>query len=317
MTPPPFDTNRFRALFQSARVRPLIIAHRGDSAHAPENTLEAAELGFEAGADVWELDVHLTRDGVPVVIHDESLTRTTNVARRFANDARRATGYRICDFDLDEIRVLDAGSWFVDPSGGPRSANAFGTLETLPDSDQKHFASGAIRVPTLREALQLTERLDWLVNVELKSFPCANPNLVGAVLRDIDAVGCASRVLVSSFDHADLARLAGLRPTLPTGVLTTTPLFHPDRYVRELLQCEAYHPSAQALGSESEAYLRAPGANSLRVDDLLRLKSAHVPVLVYTVNDGRPDGLAAHLIEAGVSGLFSDSPQALRSLLGS
>ena len=65
--------NRFRA--RIGRGPPVVIAHRGDSAHAPENTLDAARLGHAAGSFAWELDVYLTRDGVPVVVHDESLLR--------------------------------------------------------------------------------------------------------------------------------------------------------------------------------------------------------------------------------------------------
>ena len=72
--------NRFLARLESPRRFPVIVAHRGDSFHAPENTLEAGQLAWEAGADAWELDVQLTRDGVPIVLHDESLLRTTNVA---------------------------------------------------------------------------------------------------------------------------------------------------------------------------------------------------------------------------------------------
>ena len=90
------------------------MAHRGDSFHAPENTLEAADLAHKAGADAWELDVQLTRDGVPVVLHDASLLRTTDVAARFKNDLRSTYGFRVSDFDWNEVRALDAGSWFVD-----------------------------------------------------------------------------------------------------------------------------------------------------------------------------------------------------------
>ena len=67
--------------------------------HAPENTLEAARLGRQAGAEAWELDVQLTRDGVAVVLHDESLSRTTDVAARFPGDPRGRDGYRVTDFD--------------------------------------------------------------------------------------------------------------------------------------------------------------------------------------------------------------------------
>jgi glycerophosphoryl diester phosphodiesterase len=308
------EANRFRAVLREAWTRPLIVAHRGASAFAPENTLEAAERGFAAGADAWELDVHLTRDGVPVVIHDESLLRTTNVAHRFEGDAREALGFRVAAFDFAEIQALDAGSWFVAPDGGARSARAFGTREALSPQDVRRYASGTVRVPTLAEALRFTMRRDWLVNVELKSFPGANPGLVDAVLATIDETGASSRVLISSFDHADLARVVAARPDLATGVLTTTPLCRPDAYVRETLGCDAYHPSDLALGAASEAYLHDPAPGNLRTADLAPLAARGVPVLVYTVNDARPGGLAAHLAEAGVAGLFTDDPAALVAL---
>lgn len=316
MTPAPSTGNRFRALFRDRRARPLIVAHRGDSAFAPENTLEAAERGFRAGGQAWELDVHLTRDGVPIVIHDETLVRTTDVAHRFETDPRAASGYRVADFDLAEIRSLDAGSWFVDSNGGLRSAAAFGTLGALAPEDVARYKSRAVRVPTLAEALELTCRLDWLVNVELKSFPSANAGLVDAVLAVIDETDSAARVLISSFDHAELARVTERRSDLATGVLTATPLFRPDAYVRDALGCDAYHPSALTLGAGSEAYLKAPSSQNLRTADLRRLAARGVAVLVYTVNDARPDGLAAHLAEAGVAGLFTDDPRALVALLG-
>ena len=114
--------NRFLAMLGSHGDFPLVLAHRGDSFRAPENTIEAARLGWQDGADAWELDVQLTRDGVPVVLHDESLLRTTDVATKFAGDVRARDGFRLSDFDFVEVRALDAGSWFVNPAGGPRSA---------------------------------------------------------------------------------------------------------------------------------------------------------------------------------------------------
>ena len=314
MRPERASANRFRTAWQTRRARPLIVAHRGDSAHAPENTLEAAEQGFGARADAWELDVQLARDGVPVVIHDDSLVRTTDVALRFPADPRASSGYRVADFDLDEIRTLDTGSWFVRPDGGARSAADFGTLGQLSDAERARYGSGSVRVPTLLEALRFTKERDWLVNVELKSFPRADPALLDAVIAAIDETETAAHVLVSSFDHADLARVAASRPDLATGVLVTTPLFRPEIYVRDVLGCDAYHPSALALGASSAAYRQAPGPASLRTSDLAGLAGRGVPVLVYTVNDARRHGLAAHLAEAGVAGLFTDDPAALMAL---
>ena len=186
--------NRFLTLLDSPRDRPLIIAHRGDSFHAPENTLEAARLGRETGADAWELDVHLTRDDVPVVIHDESLLRTTDVAIRFAGDPRGRDGFRVSDFDLDEVRSLDAGSWFVARDGDPRSACDFGTLDRLDPVAVEHFRSGSVRIPTLEEALLFTRDQDWLVNVEIKSFPehrqASSPGSSRSSRRPGHPIGC-------------------------------------------------------------------------------------------------------------------------------
>jgi glycerophosphoryl diester phosphodiesterase len=304
-------SNRFRELLRATRARPLIVAHRGDSFYAPENTLEAARIGWETGADAWEFDVQLSRDGVPVVIHDESLLRTTDVARRFAGDPRVGAGFLVSHFDRSEIDSLDAGSWFLDPMGGSRTAAAFGTFELIPPGSRARFGAGDVRVPTLAEALDLTNRLDWLANVELKSYPNTEPRLLDATLAVIDETGSASRVLLSSFDHADVARVARLRPDIATGVLTATPLFRPDEYVRERVLADTYHPSALVLGAGSDRYLSSPSPHHLRVKDLVRLRQRGVPVLAYTVNDTTCHGLAMHLAEAGVSGFFTDDPRRL------
>ncbi|HEX8201993.1 MAG TPA: glycerophosphodiester phosphodiesterase family protein [Isosphaeraceae bacterium] len=299
---------------------PWVIAHRGDSFHAPENTLEAARLGWEAGASAWEFDVRLTRDDVPVVVHDDSLPRTTDVARRFAGDPRAATRFLVADFDWSEIQSLDAGGWFLEPGAGPnpghpaRTAAGFGSIARLDPGQRAWYASGRVRVPTLAEALALTVELDWAANIELKSSFGGEPALVEAVLAEVDRAGAADRVWISSFDHADVARVGRLHPGLATGVLTATPLYRPARYVREGVGAAAYHPAAHALGSESAGYRRRPSAAMLRAGDLDDLRAAGVPVYVYTVNDARPGGLAEHLAEAGVSGLYSDDPGSLGAL---
>ncbi len=318
----PGVSNLFLERLRSVQARPLIIAHRGDSSHNPENTLEAARLGWEAGADAWELDVQLTRDGVAVVLHDESLSRTTDVAARHPDDLRGRDGYRVIDFDWGEVRELDAGSWFASERGGPRSALEFGTLGGLPSDRREHYRSGKIRIPTLVEALELTLELDWLVNVEIKSFPDDPPCLVEAVLEAIERTGSASRVLLSSFDHRDLVRVAAmarhqhlsLQP-ISLGALVDTPLANPRAYVTGTVGVDAYHVSARSLGSESVAYRHHPSLGSLRGEDVEELRSAGIPVLVYTVNDHGPGGLADHLASLGVAGLFTDDPAGMRMLL--
>jgi glycerophosphoryl diester phosphodiesterase len=306
--------NAFLDRLRTRRGRPLVIAHRGDSFGAPENTLQAATSARDAGADAWEFDVRLSRDGVPVVIHDESLARTTDVVARFRYDPRAARDFLVSEFDFDEIRSLDAGSWFLGEEGRARTARAFGSRHSLRPEDVLLFASGGVRVPSLREALELTARLDWLANVELKSFPNDGRELVHAVLAEVEAVGIADRILISSFDHREVALARHVDPRLATGALAETPLSAPEQYVADLLRADCYHPSAAVLGAGSDRYRQRPCPEALAAEELSHLHCRGIGVLVYTVNDSRPGGLAAHLAELGVDALFTDDPKGMRSL---
>ncbi|MFN7931131.1 MAG: glycerophosphodiester phosphodiesterase family protein [Blastocatellia bacterium] len=102
-----------------------LIAHRGASAYAPEHTLEAYRLALQQGADFVEQDLQITKDGVLVCLHDETLERTTNVKEVFPDRFNLANGkqrWEVCDFTLAEIKQLDAGSWFDKKFAGARVA---------------------------------------------------------------------------------------------------------------------------------------------------------------------------------------------------
>ena len=114
-----------------------VIAHRGASASAPENTLPAFELAAQQGADAFELDVRLTRDGAPVVIHDATLERTTSLT----GPVRART--------LAELRAADAGHWYT-PDGG----------RTMPCRDH------GVRIPTLAEVLWAFPAMPVLIEVK-------------------------------------------------------------------------------------------------------------------------------------------------------
>jgi glycerophosphoryl diester phosphodiesterase len=290
----------------------VIVAHRGDSFHAPENTLEAARLGREAGADAWELDVHLTRDAVPVVIHDESLLRTTDVAVRFAGDPRGRDGFRVSDFDFAEVRSLDASSWFVARDGGPRSARDFGTLARLDPAPVERFRSGSVLIPTLEEALIFTREQDWLVNVEIKSFPEHPAGIVARVLEVLAATGTSDRVLISSFDHDDVVAADQPGRRHAVGILLATPIHRLPEYAVDMVGADTVHVSTEVLGADSVAYRQAGDASGLRHDIVKSLKTQGVPTLVYTVNHQAGGKLARHLAEIGVDGLFTDDPNSLK-----
>ncbi len=101
----------------------VLVAHRGASAYAPEHTAAAYRLALEQGADFVEQDLQLTRDGALVCLHDATLERTTDVEEVFPDRFREIGGKRrwpVVDFDLEEVRRLDAGAWFSEEFAGQR-----------------------------------------------------------------------------------------------------------------------------------------------------------------------------------------------------
>jgi len=188
--------------------RTLNIAHQGACGLAPSNTLAAFRLAAELGADGVELDVHLSADGVVVVIHDFTVDRTTDGAGWVAN------------LPLEALKELDAGSWF-DPS----------------------FAGE--RIPTLEEVFEeVGHRL--LINVELKVPPREDRGLEAAVVGLVERQGLADRVLISSFNPYALRRVRRLAPHIPLGFLYgSAPLSRVARVAAWLmrdLRPEAIHP---------------------------------------------------------------------------
>lgn len=268
----------------------LVVAHRGARSVAPENTLAAARRAAELGADGWELDVQLTKDGQLVLIHDADLTRTTNAREVFPERAP----WRVGDFTLDEIRTLDAGSWFVrdDP---------FGTVRSGEVSAQAAQAYAGERIPTLREALLLTAELGLWVNIELKGTPytplsASGRAMVDGVVALVRELGLVDRVLVSSFDHERIRYLKDVAPGIPAALLTTVlPLGTVD-YARTR--------GADAVNPSVDAYTSVWGR---------QLQEAGLGVFVWTVN--APEALARLAGDPAVTGIITDWPQRLRPLV--
>ncbi len=142
--------------------RHLVIAHRGASADAPENTIEAIELAVEQGCDAFECDVRITRDGVPVLMHDPTLTRTTG----HEGDVRHLS--------LDEVQAVDAGSQYVDAAEG------------------HPYRERGIRVPVLREVLRSFPTIPLIIEIK-------DPEAQGAVAELLLAEGAVDRCVVASF----------------------------------------------------------------------------------------------------------------------
>lgn len=218
---------------------PRIIAHRGWSAKAPENTMAAFRLAMEFGVDGLELDVHLTRDGHVVICHDERLDRTTD-----------GTGL-IAELTLDEIRRFDAGSWF-----GP------------------HYRGE--RVPTLRELLEAVAESPWrgIINIELKTGVVRYPGIEEAVVRLLREFDLASRAIISSFNHYSLAEVRRIAKDIETGILYSAGLYEPWTYAARI-GCRALHPLHFAAVPEIIEGAHAHGfqVNVWTVDDPLRAKA--------------------------------------------
>lgn len=164
----------------------MVVAHRGASSDHPENTLEAFEGAIRVGADVVELDVRMTADHVPVVLHDADVSATTD------------------------------GSGFVHQL----------TLEQVKRLDASKGAGGPIRIPTLREALEgLSGRIGVDIEVKNipgeASFDSPREEAAEAVVRMLAEVGFDGLVLVTSFNWLSIERVRDLDPAIATGFLTT------------------------------------------------------------------------------------------------
>jgi glycerophosphoryl diester phosphodiesterase len=194
---------------------PLILAHRGASARAPENTLAAFRLACTLGADGIELDVQLTRDHVPVVIHDDTVDRTSD-------------GHgRVADMTVGELTRLDAGAWKADEYRGER-------------------------IPTLAQVFDgLT---DWLkpigrarpalINVELKTERVFTDGLEREVLNLISRYDLETCILLSSFNPLSLYRAKKINPRIPRGLLydNSLPIYFRNAWFRLLAGPRAMHP---------------------------------------------------------------------------
>jgi glycerophosphoryl diester phosphodiesterase len=175
-------TNEKKGISYTNLKRPAIFAHRGSSAYAPENTLAAFKLAVEQHADAIELDAKLSADNQVVVVHDETVDRTTD-----------GTG-RVSALTLAELKALDAGTKFSP-------------------------AFQAEKIPTLAEVFEVISD-QIFINVELKNFASPTDDLPDRVVSLIKQFGLESSVILSSFIPFALIRACFLLPDIPMGLLT-------------------------------------------------------------------------------------------------
>lgn len=185
-----------------------VLGHRGAAFYAPENTLPSFELALSQGADGVELDVHLSKDGELIVIHDERLDRTTN-----------GTGF-VKDHTLEELKALDA-------------------------SYGKQGYEG-VKIPTLSEVYGLFKDNDKLINVEIKTDIFDYPGICEKLLALEDGMGMGGRIIYSSFNHYTVKEMKALRPGSKVGLLYMCGIVSPWDYAKAI-GAECLHPHFIAM----------------------------------------------------------------------
>lgn len=271
--------------------RPWTIAHRGASAYAPENTIPAFTLGADQGAVFVEIDLQRTKDGQLVALHDLTLDRTTDVATVFPDRARpapddeeRVPHWWLEDFTLDELRRLDAGSWF-DP------------------------AFAGTRIPTFDEIIEALRGRAGIF-IELKA-PERYPGIEGEMMAVLERHGLhragadrATPILVQSFWVPSIEALAAAGVDLPLHVLFSAR--DADRWFSEdgLRQLAGFAtgigPEKPTLASHEEGWQRAIERGLFVAPWTFRASTVEgYP----TVTDEM-----RHYLEAGAAGVITDNP---------
>jgi glycerophosphoryl diester phosphodiesterase len=273
--------------------RPWLVAHRGASAYAPENTIPAFKLAADQGADFVEFDLQLTKDRQIVCLHDNSLERTTDVEQVFPDRARKvgeapqaSQRWMLEDFTLAEIRRLDAGSWF--------DAQYRGTT-----------------IPTFAETIDALRGRSGLF-IELKT-PERYAGIEKLILAELEAKGLAqpgadprTPVLLQSFTVASLQILHSLGTKLPVHFLVGARDAAPWITDEGLTKIKAF---ATGISPEKTIVTDRP-------DVVARIKAAGFVLTPYTFRStGVPAGyadvaaeMAHYLTRVGVDGVITDNP---------
>ena len=259
-------------------------AHRGARSLAPENSMAAFEKAWEIGTDGVEVDVTVSRDGHLVIHHDTSLGRTTDISEIYPDKANMP----VTTFTLDELRRLDNGSWYIDndPFGQIRAGNiSFKEMETFQNSS----------IPTLEEVLLYVKNKPWRINLELKTLPHPHSHfpITEETIKLIKHLGIADeQVIISSFDHQKIDLAQHLYPAIE---------------INALIGAESYND----WGAYEYTHYNA---NAAFIDEIQisKAKGHGCTVNLYTVNDFSK---LREYTDWGVSGLITDFPQTLASLL--
>ncbi len=191
----------------------LNFGHRGFKSRYPENTMISFEKALAVGVDGLEFDVHLSKDGVPVIIHDETLERTCN-----------KSGF-VKDLTLAELKTVNAGANFK----GTDASKSFNE-----------------KIPTLEEYFDLVKTKNIISNIELKTGVFEYTGIEEKVYELIKKYSLQDRCIISSFNHESILRFKKIAPQIKCGFLVDSWQIAPASYLKQH-KIECYHPSAYLL----------------------------------------------------------------------
>ena len=235
-----------RAIFQTTEIKhPLVFAHRGGGGLYPENTLEAFADSVKLGVDFLELDVHATKDGTLVVMHDGSIDRTT------------AGRGKVSDLTLEQLKKLDAGYLFTNDNGA-----------TFP------FRGKGIQIPTLQEIFDAFPQMKF--NIEPKQ---AFPSIITPLCEMIRAHNLTDRIIVGSFRQTAISEFRAACPEVAT---SASPAEVSEFLAMQKTGIAAsYSPPFQALQVPANASF----LNVVNKDFVAAAHAQNIQVHVWTIND--------------------------------
>lgn len=256
-------------------VMPLNIAHRGGRGISPEHTILAYKKALQVGADVLELDVHSTKDGEIVIIHDPTVDRTTDGKGK------------VNELTLSEIKRLDAGYRFAIKRG---------------DKEEYPFREKGLTIPTLREVFN--QFPNQRINIEIKQF---EPQIEDALFRIIKEMGMTDNVLVVSESHEAIKRFRKIsKGAIATGAsvsevrrfvifmrLRIMPLYMP---FADVFQIPEYHGNYHLLTEEF----------------IEKAHKKNIKIHVWTINEKKD---MERFIELDVDGIMTDYPDLLGEVI--
>jgi glycerophosphoryl diester phosphodiesterase len=242
---------------------PRIIGHRGACGYAPENTIESIHTAADMGIDWVEIDVKLTNDDIPIIFHDDTLDRTTN-----------GSGL-VAETTYEDIRNLEAGSWFSDSFAG-------------------------VKIPTLEEMIDVLIERNLGLNLEIKPCPGREKETAEIALDMLSRVwDDHNRLIISSFSHVSMEIARDMATDWHRGLLISENEdggeFLPENWkdMADYLDVSTVHiPDALAIESNIE-----------------QISDYDKPVLVFTINDGTR---ARELQMMGIQAVFTDVPDVVQ-----